>query len=301
MKAIVTGGNGFIGSHLVDRLIDLGWRVDVIDNLSAECNDEFYYNERATNHEIDICDYDAILPIFEGADVVFHMAAESRIQPAIINPTRAAEVNVVGTCNVLQASRMQNVGRVIYSSTSAGYGLANTPPLHEGMPRDCLNPYSVTKCAGEDLCTMYTRLFGLDTIVFRYFNVYGERSPTKGQYAPVIGLFFVQKAAQEHLSLVGDGLQRRDFTHVDDVVAANLAAATTTNRDAIGETFNVGTGINHSILEIAQMISDNIKHIPPRPAEARTTLANIAKITGALAWAPQVQLETWIEEALSGL
>jgi len=301
MKAVVTGGNGFIGSHLVDRLVGLDWEVVVVDNLSAECNDEFFFNDKAENHEVDICDYDALLPLFENADVVFHLAAESRIQPSIINPARATEVNVVGTCNVLQAARIQNVKRVIYSSTSAGYGLVNTPPLEETMPKDCLNPYSVTKCAGEDLCTMYTRLFGLETVIFRYFNVYGERSPTKGQYAPVIGLFFVQKVSGAPLTLVGDGLQRRDFTHVDDVVEANLAGAATTNREAMGEVFNVGTGINHSILEIAQLISSNIEHIPPRSGEARITLANISKIQDALDWSPQVKLETWIEEALSAL
>ena len=300
MKAVVTGGNGFIGSHLVDKLVELGWEVVVVDNLSAECNDEFFFNDRAENHEVDICDYESLLPLFENANVVFHLAAESRIQPSIINPTRAAEVNVVGTCNVLQAARTQNVSRVVYSSTSSGYGLINTPPLEETMPKDCLNPYSVTKCAGEDLCTMYTRLFGLDTVVFRYFNVYGERSPTKGQYAPVIGLFFVQADARESLTLVGDGLQRRDFTHVDDVVNANLAAATTGCKDAMGEIFNVGSGTNHSILEIAKMISDDIKHIPPRPGEARITLANINKITSTLEWQPKVVLEEWIASQRNG-
>ena len=295
MRAVVTGGNGFIGSHLVDRLVDLGWSVRVVDNLSAECNDEFFFNPSATNYKVDICDYNELLPIFEGADVVFHLAAESRIQPAILNPTHATQVNMVGTCNVLQAARVHNIARVVYSSTSAGYGLANTPPLVETMPKDCLNPYSVTKCAAEDLCGMYTRLFGLQTVILRYFNVYGERSPTKGQYAPVIGLFFKQKAAGESLTIVGDGLQRRDFTHVADVVEANLCAASTQNSSALGEVFNVGTATNHSILEIAKMISDNISYLPPRPGEARETLANIEKIKTLLGWAPKIKLESWLK------
>jgi len=297
MRAVVTGGNGFIGSHLVDKLVELGWEVAVVDDLSAECNDEFFFNEKATNHKVSICEYEKLLDIFKGADYVFHLAAESRIQPAILNPTYAAQVNVVGTCNVLQAARANGVKKVLYSSTSSGYGLKNIPPLHEEMPKDCLNPYSVTKCAAEDLCTMYTALFGFNTVTFRYFNVYGERSPTKGQYAPVIGLFLRQIENSEPMTIVGDGLQRRDFTHVFDVVNANILAALSDNDDINGQIFNVGTGINHSIIEIAKMLSDNYVHIPPRIGEARTTLANITKIRNMLGWEPVVKLEDWMASA----
>ena len=269
MRAIVTGGNGFIGSHVVDKLVCLGWEVVVIDDLSAECNDRFYFNEKAMNHKVSVCDYKALEKLFHNADYVFHLAAESRIQPAILNPIYAAQVNVVGTCNVLQAARVNNVKKVVYSSTSSGYGLLNEPPLVETMPKDCLNPYSVTKCAGEDLCTMYTSLFGLNTVVFRYFNVYGERSPTKGQYAPVLGLFLRQIDSSEPMTIVGDGLQRRDFTHVEDVVAANVAAATSENEAINGQIFNIGTGMNHSILEIAKMLEHDYVFIPPRIGEAR--------------------------------
>ena len=301
MKAVVTGGNGFIGSHLVDRLIDMGWSVDVIDDLSAECNDEFFFNEKASNHQVSICNFEEISKIFEGTDFVFHLAAESRIQPAILNPTYAAHVNVVGTCNVLQAARACNVKKVIYSSTSAGYGLKNEPPLKEDMPKDCLNPYSVTKCAAEDLCTMYTDLFGLNTVTFRYFNVYGERSPTKGQYAPVIGLFLRQLEAGESMTIVEDGLQRRDFTHVFDVVEANILAAISDNPEINGEIFNVGTGINHSIVEVAEMFSTDYVFIPSRPGEARTTQADITKIKTMLGWQPKVRLEDWMANAKAGL
>jgi len=189
MRALVTGGAGFIGSNIVDELLNRGHEVIVIDNESAEENDRFYWNNKAKNHKIDICDYEKIEPLFEGVDWVFHLAAQSRIQPAVKNPVRTVRVNCEGTTNILQAARMNKVKKVIYSSTSACYGLINEPPLHEDMTTDCLNPYSVTKVAAEDICSMYTRLFGLKTVTFRYFNVYGERQPTRGQYAPVIGLF----------------------------------------------------------------------------------------------------------------
>jgi len=154
-RYLVTGGAGFIGSHLTDRLIDLGHEVVVVDNESAECNEEFFWNPLAENFKVDITDYGALEPLFEGVNGVFHLAAESRIQPAIENPTRAAAVNVVGTCNVLQAARKNGVDRVIYSATSSAYGLKNIPPLQETMPNDCLNPYSVTKVAGEELCKIF--------------------------------------------------------------------------------------------------------------------------------------------------
>jgi UDP-glucose 4-epimerase len=300
MKAIVTGGNGFIGSHLVDRLIKDNWEVIVIDDNSAECNDEFYFNEEAENHRINICDYDLIEPLFEDVDVVFHLAAESRIQPAVLNPCYAAMVNVVGTCNVLQAARKFNVDRVVYSSTSASYGLRNTPPLKETMPRDCLNPYSVTKCAGEELCSMYTKLFGLKTITFRYFNVYGERQPTKGQYAPVVGLFMKQFESGNPMTIVGDGLQRRDFTHVYDVVNANYLAAITENEKAFGEIFNVGSGVNCSVLDIAEFIGGEISYLPPRSGEAMITLANVERIKEILNWSPSIDFFSWLKGALNG-
>ena len=192
-KVIVTGGAGFIGSHVVDRLLEQNFEVIVIDNESSDAHEQFYYNDKATYYNYDIRNYDIIEPLFKGVDYVFHLAAESRIQPPIENPIYAVEANVTGTCNILQASRVHKIKRVMYSSTSAAYGLINEPPLKEDMPKDCLNPYSVSKCAGEELCKMYYDLFGLETVSFRYFNIYGERQPTKGQYAPVIGLFVKQK------------------------------------------------------------------------------------------------------------
>jgi UDP-glucose 4-epimerase len=299
MNCLVTGGAGFIGSHIVDRLIHLGHNVKVIDNESSGVHDKFYYNPKAEYFKIDIVDYEKTRNLYNDIDYVFHCAAESRIQPTIMNPLGAIKTNTLGTGTVLQCSREAGVKKVIYSSTSSGYGLKNTPPLQEDMPDDCLNPYSVSKVSGEKLCIMYNNLFGLKTIIFRYFNVYGEREPLRGPYAPVVGLFLRQQAASEVLTIVPDGTQRRDFTHVDDVVEANILAMSIDNHDHYGEVFNVGTGTNHSVLELAAMISDNTKMIEPRQGEAYITLANIDKTKKVFGWKPTKNLEDYIKIKLS--
>ena len=297
MKSLVTGGAGFIGSNLVDKLVKLGHKVVVIDNEYSDVHEQFYYNEKAEYHNLDIRD-EATRNLYDDVDYVFHLAAEARIQPAVLNPIEAVSINSVGTCTVLQFAREAKVKRVIYSSTSSGYGL-NEPPNVEAQPDDCLNPYSVSKVNGEKLCSMYTNLFGVKTIILRYFNVYGNRHPLKGQYAPVIGIFLRQLRDEEPLTIVGDGEQRRDFTNVLDVVDANILAATKQlDDDAFGQVYNVGTGINHSINEIASMISDNTEYIPPRLGEARITLAHNSRIKGTLGWEPKIKLEDWIESAL---
>jgi UDP-glucose 4-epimerase len=279
----------------VDELINRGHQVMVIDNESSDAHDQFYYNNDAEYIWYNIADYHSIEHLFRGVDYVFHLAAEARIQPAIENPTLAVRTNVAGTCNVLQASRHHGVKRVMYSSTSSAYGLINEPPLVETMPRDCLNPYSVSKCAGEDLCKMYWNLFGLETIIFRYFNVYGERQPTKGQYAPVIGLFQRQIAEGQPVTIVGDGLQTRDYVHVSDVVNANIDASTVTNKEAMGHIFNIGTGTSYSVMDLAHMLrAPNHAHLEPRPGEARHTEANIDKAQQLLGWYPKVKLKDWL-------
>jgi UDP-glucose 4-epimerase len=296
MKSLVTGGAGFIGSNLVDKLIELGHEVVVIDNESAESNEQFYWNEKAQNYKYDIRDYENTRPLYEGVDYVFHIAAESRIQPAIENPIEAVSINSVGTVTVLQCAREAGVKRVMYSSTSSGYGMNQSPNV-ETQPDDCLNPYSVSKTNGEKLCKMYTSLYGLPTISFRYFNVYGERQPLRGQYAPVIGIFLRQRAAGEPLTIVADGNQRRDFTYVGDVVNANILAATTeVDSDAFGQLYNVGNGVNYSINQIARMIDHPTVNIPPRPGEARVSLANNQKLRKTFGWEPTVKVEDWIKE-----
>lgn len=306
MKALVTGGAGFIGSTLVDMLIEQGNEVVVADNESADCNEQFYYNQNATYHKLDICDYASTRNLYDGIDVVFHLAAESRIQPCIEDPVRAVRTNTLGTGVVLQCAREAGVKRVIYSSTSACYGLKNPPPMVETMPLDCLNPYAFTKIAGEELCKMYSMMFGLETIIFRYFNVYGERSPIRGQYAPVIGVFLRQKNSGELITVVGDGEQRRDFVHVKDVAAANILAAkleapknhvlgsiqSEWNR---GQIFNIGSGENYSINEIADMVGGNKIHVPPRIGEARHTLADNSKAKNTFGWIPEIKIQDWIK------
>jgi len=292
-KAIVTGGAGFIGSHIVEHLLSVGWHVKVIDNESSQSHDKFYWNKKTENYEEDICDYESIRPLFDGVDVVFHLAAESRIQPTLDNPILATEVNTLGTCTILQCAKEAGVKRVVYSSTSASYGLKNKVPNVESMPNDCLNPYSVSKVAGEELCKMYTNLFGVETVVLRYFNVYGERQPLRGQYAPVIGLFLKQKKEGKPMTIVGDGLQRRDFTHVKDVVNANFLASQINN--ASGEVINIGTGINYSILGLAQEIGGNYTFIEPREGELRESLADNSKAKKLLGWEPKTNLKEWIK------
>jgi len=299
MKALVTGGAGFIGSNLVDTLIEQGHEVVVIDNEYSDVHEQFYWNPKAQNYKYDIRDYENTRPLYDGVDYVFHIAAEARIQPAIENPINAVSINSVGTCTVLQCAREAGVKKVMYSSTSSAYGLLNDIPNIETQPDDCLNPYSVSKVNGEKLCTMYTNLFGLKTVIFRYFNVYGERQPLKGQYAPVIGIFLRQKNDGESLTIVGDGEQRRDFTHVSDVVNANILAATTNiDEELYGTIFNVGSGKNYSVNEIAAMISDNTVNIPPRIGESRITLANNDKLTKVLGWESKVDVEEWITSNL---
>ena len=292
--SLVTGGAGFIGGHLVDKLLDLGHEVRVIDNYSAESNDNFYKNPEASYHELDICDYEKILPLFEGVDYVFHLAAQARIMVCMEKPQEACRTNYLGTCNVLEASRQFSVKRVIYSSTSSAYGLKNKPPLREDMPTDCLNPYSVSKVAGEDLCKMYSTLWGLETVIFRYFNVYGERQPTKGQYAPVIGLFKRQVSEKKKMTVVGDGEQTRDYTHVSDVVEVNIRAALSDNKKILGEVINVGTGTSASVLNIVNWIGGFYEFIPERPGEARDTLADTNKLNKMLDYVPKVALNEWM-------
>ena len=300
MNILVTGGAGFIGSTLVDRLVVLGHRVTVIDNESSESNDRFYYNDDATYYRLDVSDYGSTRGLYDSKDYVFHLAAESRIHQTIENPLLAVKTNTNGTATVLQSSREAGVKRGMYSSTSAAYGLKNIPPLNESMPEDCLNPYSVTKVAGEKLCKMYSDLYGLETVVFRYFNVFGPREPIKGPYAPVIGLFLRKHSNNEPLTIVGDGLQSRDFVHVEDVVDANIRAMNYQGSiDMVsGAVYNVGTGVKHTVLELAQQISDNIVHIPPRPGEARETLADNIRIQETFGWKSRYNIRDYIQEQL---
>lgn len=289
MKALVTGGAGFIGSHVVDALIARGDEVVCVDDRSAPQNDQFYWNDAATNIDADIRNLHQSL--YDGVDVVFHLAARSRIQPTVNNPSECFSVNVLGTQRVLEMSRLAGVKRVVYSASSSYYGHASKPPFVEHAPKGCATPYSLSKWQGEEVCDLYTKLYGLSTISLRYFNVYGPREPLKGEYAPVMGLFKRQRAAGLPMTIVGDGRQRRDFTHISDVVTANLLAAEKTE---VTGPVNIGTGKNYSINDLAVMIGGDRLYLSERVGETRETLANNFRAREELGWTPRISLEDYL-------
>jgi UDP-glucose 4-epimerase len=290
MISVVTGGCGFIGSHVVDRLVSMGYEVRVIDDLSANENEKFYYNEKAKYWKKDISKDDCG-DIFNNVDYVFHLAARSRIQPTIGSPSECFEVNVVGTQRVLEWSQLNGVKRVIYSGTSSLYGHQNQIPFSPDMPADCLNPYSMSKWMGEQVCKLYNQLYGVPSVVLRYFNVYGPREPLKGEYAPVIGLFKRQYSVGNKMTVVAPGDQRRDFTYIDDIVEANICAMRSSAIDIPFKIYNVGTGKNYSMKQIVKIIGGEYELIPKRPAEVKETLADIESTMRDLGWFPKFKLE----------
>ena len=250
-KSLVTGGAGFIGSNLVDQLIEIGHKVIVIDNEYSDAHEQFYYNNKAEYHNLDIRD-DATRSLYDGVDYVFHIAAEARIGPSIENPTETVSINSFGTCTVLQFAREAGVKRVVYSSTSSAYGL-HEPPHVEALPDDCLNPYSVSKVNGEKLCKMYTDLFGLETVIFRYFNVYGNNEESKGDQASPVTKFANQAKTGKIKLFENSDQYLRDFVCVDDVCAVHSKML---NKDVSG-IFNVGTGAPISFQKVAELVAKN--------------------------------------------
>lgn len=291
MKALVTGGAGFIGSHIVDALVTRGDEVICVDDTSAPQNDTFYWNDAATNIRTDIRELHQSL--YDGVDAVFHLAARSRIQPTVNSPSECFSVNVLGTQKVLECSRLAGVKRVVYSASSSYYGHASWPPFIESAPKGCATPYSLSKWQGEEVCELYTKIYGLSTVSLRYFNVYGPRAPMKGVYAPVMGLFMRQKSAGLPMTIVGDGEQRRDFTHIRDVVKANLIAA---EKFGVTGPVNIGTGVNYSINDLARMIQGEKSYTSDRVGETRETLANIDRASLELGWNPSVTLVDYLSE-----
>jgi len=311
MRILVTGGCGFIGGHTVDALVDLGHTVVVVDNLSAPENDYFHFNDGATYHEFDISVDRESLDQLGSFDIVYHFAARSRIQPTFNNRSGATQVNAVGTQNVLDIALKNKDCRFVYAGTSSLYGHDNSVPFKEDMEPQLNTPYSLSKWFGERLCEFYSRTYGLQTIVLRYFNVYGPREPIKGHYAPVIGLFKRQYAAGEKMTIVGSGTQRRDFTYIDDVTAANVACSLPNcfphmGRPNVGtgegcfQIYNIGTGRNYSINDVAKLvagkddITDVSVNIPLRREELLETQADIHKFSCdafAAGWEPKHKLE----------
>lgn len=297
-KVIITGGAGFIGSHLVDALIKEGHAVHIIDNLSTGRKENI--NPKAVFHYKDIRHFEAIAPIFTRAAYVFHAAANARIQPSIIDPRSSNESNITGTLNVLVAARDARVKRVIYSASSSAYGAQKTLPLREDMVPNPQSPYAVQKWVGEVYCKNFSDLYGLPTVSLRYFNVYGPRQLDEGAYATVVGIFLRERAAGKPMPVVKDGrVKRRDYTHVSDIVAGNILAMES-GKVGNGEVINLGTHTNYSVVEVAQCIGGPYFYIPKRLGEAKETLADISCARRLLGWKPKVRFENGIAD-LKGL
>lgn len=290
MKCLVTGGAGFIGSNLVDRLLSEGHQVIIIDNLSTGKRENI--NPLAEFCKVDIISPDAS-KAFKGVDVVFHTAAKARVQPSIEDPLLFNKINVEGTLNMLKLSVDNGVRRFIYSASSSAYGNTNKMPEVETDPTDPLSPYGVQKLVGEIYCTMFSKIYNIETVSLRYFNVYGERQSLQGAYCLVMGIFAQQRLNNKPMTIRGDGEQRRDFTYVGDIVDANYRAAVS-DKVGNGEVINIGNGDNRSINQLADMIGGPRIHTDP-VIEPDCTLADNAKARELLGWEPTVEIEDWIE------
>jgi len=295
MKYVITGGAGFIGSNIVERLVKEGNEVHVIDNFSfgklKNCNKKAHY------HNVDlsqISNFDQIKNICKNADSVFHLACIARVQPSIENPIEYEMNNTIGSVNILKASVESNVRRFIYSSSSSVYGNQINLPLNEDFKTNPLSPYGAQKLYGEILCKTFSKVYGLETVCLRYFNVYGEKQNIDGAYALVIGIFLNQRFNRKPLTVRGDGSQRRDFTYVGDVVKANILASKSKDVGA-GEIINIGYGKNKSINEIASYIGGSIKYIEP-VLEPFETLADNLKAKKLLNWEPKQDVKSWIKD-----
>jgi len=296
MKVAVTGGAGFIGSNLVDALLERGDDVLIVDNLAT--GKQANVNPAATLASIDLSvDSEALVSAFHGREVVFHTAALARIQRTIEDPVSSHNTNVTGTLRVLKAALDAGVRRVIYSSSSSVYGDQPTLPLTEDMPTNPLNPYACQKLMGEIYARDFRRTFGLETVCLRYFNVYGPRQVMEGAYRLVIGIFMDQARQGQPLTIHGDGEQTRDFTWVGDVVRANMLAATS-DRVGAGEPINVGAGQEVSINRIAELIGGPVVHGAPRGFDERFKRASIDRARDLLGWEPTVQIEEGMRRLL---
>jgi nucleoside-diphosphate-sugar epimerase len=289
-KVLVTGGAGFIGSHLCEGLLARGYRVRVLDNLSYGQRE--WVPQACEFVEGDIRDPADCARAANGVDGVFHLAAMSRAGPSNALLELCTQSNIAGTQNMLLAARDAGVKRFVYAGSATAYG--NLPPPHrEDGPLQFLNIYALTKKTGEDYCLLFDRDFGLPSVVLRYFSVYGSRQPETGAYALVLGIFLSRAAAGKPLEIHGDGSQRRDFIHVRDIVAANIAAYESEIR---GQVFNVGSGTNISVKELADMISPDQKYTEARRDDSMATCADISRIQAALDWGTKVSFAEGLRE-----
>jgi nucleoside-diphosphate-sugar epimerase len=296
-KLLVTGGAGFVGSHLCEDLLARGHQVRVLDNLAYGRRD--YVPADAEFIQGDIRDLATCQRAAQGMEGIFHCAAMSRSGPSQDQIDICTQSNITGTQNMLLAARDAGVRRFIYSGSSTYYG-NRAVPHRESDPPDLLNIYGLTKKVGEDYCLLFDKSFGLACVVLRYFNVYGPRQPQTGAYALVLGIFLNRLAEDKVLEIHGDGNQRRDFVHVRDVVAANILACERAQEDGVrGEIFNVGNGANLSVKELADMISPNQLHTEARKSDATATLADISKIKARLDWSPRISFADGLKELIT--
>ncbi len=294
MKILVTGGGGFIGSHLCDKLVKDGHSVTVIDNFCVGRKSNLKnIKNKITIYKKDIRNYDSIKKLFQKIDTVFHLAALADIVPSIENPDDYYSTNVTGTYNVLKLSSENNVKRFIYTASSSCYGIPNRYPTKETAGINPQYPYALTKRIGEELVLHFSKVYGLNASSLRFFNVYGPRARTSGTYGAVFGVFLAQKIAKKPFTIVGNGKQTRDFTFVSDIIEAILKVAK--KKNLIGEIFNVGSGKTVSVNRIAHLLNGKKVNIPKRPGEPDVTFACIKKIKSKTGWKPKISIEKGIQ------
>ena len=298
MKCLVTGGAGFIGSHLVERLVLQGHEVTVVDDLSSgKLSNLDSVKEKIQFYRMDVASVE-VESKFEGQEKVFHLAARADIVPSIVRPTEYLMANVVGTLRVLEAVRKYSIHRLIYTASSSCYGLAKEVPTSENAPIEPMYPYALSKWMAEEMVFHWTKLYKLNAMSLRLFNVYGPRARTSGNYGAVLGVFFAQRLAGQPLTIVGDGTQSRDFVYVDDVVDAFIAAGESKES---GYAINVGAGNPIPVNKVAEIIGGETINIPHRPGEPDVTHAAINLALEKLGWKPKTDFELGIKIAMSNL
>jgi len=301
MTSLVTGGCGFIGSHIVDRLLQEGHSVHVLDNFTTGRLENLAHQNENKNlmiHQVDIRDKKLIWPIFEGVDYVFHLAALADIVPSIQKPEEYYTSNVLGTFNVLECARDAGVRKLVYAASSSCYGIPDEYPTKETADIRPQYPYALTKRLGEETVLHWGQVYGLPVVSLRLFNVYGTRSRTSGTYGAVFGVFLAQKLAGKPFTVVGTGEQTRDFTYVTDVADAFYHAAMS---DIVNDMFNVGSGGTYSVNRLCELLGGEITHIPKRPGEPDCTFADTSKIKKMLGWKAKITLEEGVDKILQNI
>lgn len=298
-RVLVTGGAGFIGSNLVDMLIENNYDVTIIDNLSTGKAENVNPKSHFAYMDINLTSHDELVMMFKNIDTVFHCAAFPRVQPSIQDPLTSNKMNVDVTLKVLMAARDANVRRVVYSASSSAYGNTDILPTDETVRTNPMSPYGLQKLIGEEYCRLFSALYGMETVSLRYFNVYGERMTTEGAYCTVIGIFTKQLQDNKSFTITNDGEQRRDFTYVKDVAKANILAMTS-DKVGRGEVINIGHGKNYSVNEVADMMGGQKVYGEVR-YEPFETLADNSKAKSLLGWEPQGDLPKWLIGHVSGI